>query len=196
MDLLVTGSMANHFTSTVTCRRCSGEPNNPQNLTQQRATKYREGKLKQSLSYTRFGRRFHRQRDEGSRKDNSMFGRERTRNQNHSLENGGSTESRYKATVTRRTTAAMGHKPSNPRASVNYETIMHWIRFPEYYIFSKRGQDSTTQPQIYPFSEGHVLQFLHGNILSFVCSLQRGLNYNDIPIIRNQFTNQQHRVLC
>ena len=34
MKLTVTGSMANRFTSTVTYRRCSGEPNNPQNLTQ------------------------------------------------------------------------------------------------------------------------------------------------------------------
>ena len=91
-----------------------------------------------------FGRRFHGQRNEGSRKDNSTFGKERTSNQNHSLENGGSTESRYKATVTRRTMVAMGDKPSNPRASVNCATIMHWIRFPEYYIFSKGGQNSTT----------------------------------------------------
>ena len=72
-----------------------------------------------------------------------MFGREGTSNQNHLMENGGSTESRYKATVTRRTTTAMANKPSNPRASVNYRTIMHWIRFPDYYIFSKRGQNST-----------------------------------------------------
>ena len=54
-----------------------------------------------------------------------MLGRERTTNQNHSLENGGSTESRYKVTVTRRTTTAMGDKPSNLGASVNYRTIMY-----------------------------------------------------------------------
>ena len=59
-----------------------------------------------------------------------MFGRERTNNQNHSLENEGSTKSRYKATVTRRTTTTMGDKPSNPGATVNYGTIMHWVRFP------------------------------------------------------------------
>ena len=82
-------------------------------------------KPKQSPSYTGFGRRFHRQQDEGSRKDNSTFGRGRTSNQNHSLENGGNTESRYKVTVTKRTMATMGDKPRNPRANVNCGTIMH-----------------------------------------------------------------------
>ena len=71
------------------------------------------------------GRRFHRQRNANSKKNNSTIDRERNSNQNHSLENGGSTESRYKATVTKRTMAAMGDKPSNPGASVNYGTIMH-----------------------------------------------------------------------
>ena len=76
-------------------------------------------------------------------KDNSMFGRERTSNKNHSLENRGSMESRYKVTVTRRMIAAMGYKPkqpwSTPGASVNWRTIMHWVRFPVYYIFSRCG---------------------------------------------------------
>ena len=53
-----------------------------------------------------------------------MYCRERNNNQNHTLENGGNTESRYKAIVTRRTMTAMGDKPSNPRASVNYGTRM------------------------------------------------------------------------
>ena len=71
------------------------------------------------------GRRFHREQNEGSKKNNSTIGKETTSNQNHSLENGGSTESRYKAMVTRRTTAAMGDKLKQPRASVKYRTIMH-----------------------------------------------------------------------
>ena len=34
LKLPVTGSMVNYLTSTITYRRCSGESNNPKNLTQ------------------------------------------------------------------------------------------------------------------------------------------------------------------
>ena len=48
-----------------------------------------------------------------------MYYRDGTSNKNHTLENGGNTDSKHESTVTRRTMTSMGDKPSNPRSNVN-----------------------------------------------------------------------------
>ena len=81
-------------------------------------------KLKIHQTTQTLGRRFPRQRNTNNKKNNSTFDRERTSNQNHSMEDGGSTEPRHNAMVTRRTTAAMEDEPKQPWSSVNCGTTI------------------------------------------------------------------------